>query len=580
MSDTVSLMFGPWVPDFANVPVPVSSAVMEVPAADCSNVYFANGRYQSLPGSVAQGTALPGQCLGAITVIDQEGSPQIYAGTATKLYWWNGAGWTDVSNGFTFLAASWSFAQFGSDVLACFAPPQDSQIYDIWYGTVSTRYLTMPIGGTGFSIPNGVIAGSVVGVVNQFAVIGDVWVDVDYMPLGNGNGVQTVFTTTLTQTPIAPCYVYAGQISAGIGESGPLVACLDNGAGAFAVTGMTGTINYNTGLITLTFTTPPPTGSVVQATYLQSFPYRVQWSAIANDSSFPTPLTQAALAAQSSYEDLSADFGRVQAIIGFPQYGVVLQRSGITRMTYVGGDVVFSFAPYEKKHGAVSRLAIVVVGNVIYYVSDEGFYATDGNSAFSIGTTENGSVGVDQWFKDNVNPAAIQNISAGYDFNTRCVVFAIPTGSNMLPDTLVFYSPASTQWTKAAVPVELVFADYNSAGQHRLGMFNQAHTFATLSGPTMAGYVESADVFWPDGNTRYTFGIKPVIACTDTPTARAGVRSTMDEAIRYTPDVARDKFTKVCNVTAHGMNTRVRVSSTAFSTLTGAQLITDDGGPF
>lgn len=47
----IALQFGPWAPDLANVPVqvPDNQGPMVVPCADCSNVYFANGAYQSIP---------------------------------------------------------------------------------------------------------------------------------------------------------------------------------------------------------------------------------------------------------------------------------------------------------------------------------------------------------------------------------------------------------------------------------------------------------------------------------------------------------------------------------------------------
>lgn len=579
MAQPLTLMFGPWVPDVTDMPIPVSQAVMMVPLADCENVYYVNGNYQSLPTAVKQGAALPGQCLGAFTAIDQEGKPQIYAGTQTNLYHWNGASWDDVSGGQTFFAASWSFSQFGPDINATFAPPQDSVIYNIWYGVIGTRFQTMAIGGAGFSSPASSASGSVNGVVNQFAIVGDVWnaAPTGFTVLGAGNGVTTTFSVTLPNVPLAPFYVYGGSFPTG--DTGTLISCLDDGEGVLSTPGMTGTVNYTTGLLTLSFTVAPPAGNNVQALYLTAIPYRVQWSAIGDQTQWPAPLTNAALAAQSGYEDLTASFGNVQGIVGFPQFGIVFQRFGITRMTYVGGDVVFAFAPYEFKHGAINRNCMLQLGTLVYYVTDEGFYVTDGNSASSIGTSPDGSIGIDQWFKSNVNQAALSTISAGYDAGTRCVKFSIPTGTNALPDTLLIYNPAMRRWTKAAIPTELVWAD-NTGTTHSIGIFDQSHTYAKLSGPTQAGYLETVDVLFPDGMTRYTTGVRPIIKCADVPTARVGVRADPNEAVKYSEDSTRDPFTKICGVFTHGMQTRARVSSAAASSISGAILYQEEGGPF
>jgi hypothetical protein len=583
MPDLLSVMFGPWVPDVANIPVPVSATVMEVPVADCLNVYFANGNYRSLPTAVEQGTPLPAQCLGCFTAIDQEGSPQVYAGTRTHLYHWNGSGWTDVSGGQTFFAAAWSFAQFGPFIIAAFTPPQVSVLYSFWFGTVGTRFQSMAIGGSAFAPPTGSPSGSVVGVINQFAVLGDIWsppsgsVSTEsFVEIGVGNNVQTTFTTTLTNVPLAPFYVYAGSFASG---PYPTIACVDNGEGVFSTPGMTGTVNYVTGVVTLTFTLPPTPTDYIQVFALNSFPYRVQWSAIGDQTQWPTPLTNAALAVQAGYEDLTADFGQVQYIAGFPQFGIVFQRFGITRMTYVGGSVVFTFAPYEKKHGALNRNCVIAVDQTVYFVSDEGFYSTDGNSVTPIGTSADQTVGIDQWFKTNVNQAALGAISAGYDANTRSVMFAVPTGANTLPDTLLLYNPVMQRWTKAAIAVELLWAD-NTGAKHQIGIIDQAHTYATLTGSTQAGYVESCDLTWPDGMTRYAVDVRPIIACTDTPTAQIGTRNAMDLPVKYSRDQARNKLTKLCSIRAHGQFTRVRISSSAAAALTGAGIYSQTGGPF
>jgi len=88
-----------------------------------------------------------------------------------------------------------------------------------------------------------------------------------------------------------------------------------------------------------------------------SHPYRVQWSALANAAQWPQPLTQAARAAQSGYQDCYGQYGNVQYIAQGEEFGMIFQERGIVRMQYIGGDVVFEFYTFERKRGLVTPRA-------------------------------------------------------------------------------------------------------------------------------------------------------------------------------------------------------------------------------
>jgi hypothetical protein len=75
--------------------------------------------------------------------------------------------------------------------------------------------------------------------------------------IGAGNGSTTVFTGTLT-TPVLP-----GSVLLNIGA----VTASDNGAGAISGAGISGSINYATGAISVTYSTAPATGVAVLVDY-------------------------------------------------------------------------------------------------------------------------------------------------------------------------------------------------------------------------------------------------------------------------------------------------------------------------
>ena len=75
---------------------------------------------------------------------------------------------------------------------------------------------------------------------------------------GTGNGSNTAFTANLGYTPVRP-----GTIAIVAGD----VLATDDGNGAITGTGVTGTINYETGTVTVEFTAAPATGVAVLVDY-------------------------------------------------------------------------------------------------------------------------------------------------------------------------------------------------------------------------------------------------------------------------------------------------------------------------
>jgi len=111
--------------------------------------------------------------------------------------------------------------------------------------------------------------------------------------------------------------------------------------------------------------------------------YRLQWSAIGNAESWPTPGSASALSTQAGEQDLLSDLGDIRGIIGGEKFGLIFQKYGITRMTYVGGSAVFQFDTFEKKEGLNHFLGAIVgspvlVNGITYFLNRNGVFATDG----------------------------------------------------------------------------------------------------------------------------------------------------------------------------------------------------------
>jgi hypothetical protein len=486
-----------------------------------------------------------------------------------------------------FNATFWSYASLGPYLAAI--PYTNNSV-------LTGPYLWSNQGqNNSLNIPNGAPGCRVGAAVGQFLMLGDLYQGA-LQQLFTGNGSQTTFSGSVPAPLLA-----TGAIS---DQQNLLTGAFANGI----VTGTgylsSGTINYTTGALALTFGTAPPSNDNVYCAYTQVAPYRVQWSAIGDPTNWPVPLTQAALAVQSGYQDLQADLGQVMFIAGYPLYALIFQRFGITLATYVGGSVVFSFAPYEFTRGVIAHGAAVQVGPIVFFLADDGFYATDGANVIPIGTSQDNSSGIDNWFWNNVNQNALEAIRAGYDATKRCIFFAIPTGTNTLPDTLLSYNPAAKKWTRSNVACETIWTFDNGQDafpptRQTLGLIDQTHTPNTLTGSPMTGYLEHCDLYFVDAQRRLTTGVRPIAnqsaalltevsgiidtesgspLGTDPPSVMVGVRDSVDDIVNYGGNYQPDSFSRIAPALSSGIYTRMRVTSSSATALKGGTLYIETEG--
>jgi len=479
MSAPYVVSFGPWVPDGVNSVYEYDGqySATEVPLSDISNVIYYNGAYRNIKSgaAVAAGSSLGSACLGAYAAIDSGGAQALYAGDATNLYSWDGSAWTSVGSGYS--ASKWRFAQFNNCINATNGVDQIQG---------------QSIGGGAFgNLATGAPTGNVLGVVNQFLIVGDI--------------TATAQTQSVYSDPTATAY-----------------------------------------------------------------PNRIHWSALGNDANWPTPLTTDAYAFQAGYQDMEGLYGPVMFIGGLEQYGVVMQKTGISRMSYVGGDQVFSFEPFERKRGLVTQDAACQVGRYIFFLADDGFYYTDGSSVQSIGQGV-----IDDWFWENVNASQIDSITAGYDSNSRSVYFSIPTGVNTSPDTLLSYNPEEKKWCKSSIPAGIVFTDFDGT-RHTLGLFDSSGVYQRLTGAALSGYMETYDLAFTDSMRRLITGIKPNTG--GSPTCRAGSRVSLQDSVSYTADVPTDSFTGVSPIISGGTYNRIRVTASNLAPAYGAVIYANTEG--
>lgn len=106
----LTIPFGPWVPDrpdYGGTQTMTAQGV--IPAAS---------GFRPFRSGLPNGQALPGRCMGAVMVHGDGDTVFTVAGTATGLYVRANYGWEEKGGGYTLEAGSWSFAQYGTVIVA------------------------------------------------------------------------------------------------------------------------------------------------------------------------------------------------------------------------------------------------------------------------------------------------------------------------------------------------------------------------------------------------------------------------------------------------------------------------------
>ena len=127
-------------------------------------------------------------------------------------------------------------------------------------------------------------------------------------------------------------------------------------------------------------------------------PNLVQWSDINQEDNWkPGQQSQA----DSQY---LADGGAIQNITG-GEIGIIFLENAVYRMSYVGSPLFFQFDKLSTT-GCFEGKSCIEDNGTSYYLSNDGFYMTDGNSVKAIGTNK-----VDEWFLANANLKELPTMS-------------------------------------------------------------------------------------------------------------------------------------------------------------------------
>ena len=257
--------------------------------------------------------------------------------------------------------------------------------------------------------------------------------------------------------------------------------------------------------------------------YQSSYPNRVQWSALGDESSWTTSATT-----QADFQDIP-DGGSVVGVTG-GEFGLVFMDRAIHRMSYIGSPLVFQFDNISRNLGCYEANSIIQYGGTAFFLGDDGFYACDGQNVIPIGSEK-----VNRFFFDNVEESTLYLMSAAADPIKKLIIWAYASNSSATPDSLLIYNYQTQKWSSGTTSVDRIASTSTPAvtleGMDVYGNLDTILTsfdsrlwlggklqlagvdgakIVTFSGANATAYLETGDIEVPGATSSITM-VKPIV---------------------------------------------------------------------
>ena len=304
-------------------------------------------------------------------------------------------------------------------------------------------------------------------------------------------------------------------------------------------------------------------------------PSRVAWGPIGNPEGAWTP----SVTTQADFQDLASG-GDITGVVG-GEYGSILCRSAVHRMTYVGTPTIFRFDEVSRNTGCVAPGSVATYGRITIFLSEDGFVLFDGQQLLPIGANK-----VDQWFTDYANPGGFARISATMDPDRKLYLCAFPSEGQDNPQTILVYNWELNRWSYVqqscealvrllspgytleqltdlsssleALPASLDSREWQG-GAITLGAFDTSHRFGPFGGSIKEAVIVTAEAQLHEPARAFVSGVRPVID--GGASVALGTRDRPDETVTWTADQAVNARTHVANFRSDARYHRARVTT-------------------
>ena len=272
---------------------------------------------------------------------------------------------------------------------------------------------------------------------------------------------------------------------------------------------------------------------------------KVRWSAFRDHTAWTNGTDQAG-------EQPMLTGGAVQYIAG-GEYGIILQRERIVRMTRTGDAAApFQFDEISVNYGCADGATVAQSGRTVFFYSDRGFMGLDdGQVLRNIGSEK-----VDRAFADTVSRNSLNTIYTAVDPQNKIVVWGVP-GS---PGQLWIYNFELDRWSTGTLSFSGIFPGFTtsyttddiaslgytytddavlgtmlvddpswSGGAPRLYLIDTARKAGTLTGSTLAADFEMGYNEIIPGRQARVRSIRPVTDAISGMTARINAKLRMGD---------------------------------------------------
>ena len=254
-----------------------------------------------------------------------------------------------------------------------------------------------------------------------------------------------------------------------------------------------------------------------------TFPNRVQWSALGDESSWANSATT-----QADFQDIP-DGGSVVGVTG-GEFGLVFLDRAIHRMSYAGSPLVFQFDNISRNLGCYEANSIIQYGGTSFFLASDGFYACDGQQIIPIGNEK-----VNRYFYSDAEESLLNLMSVAVDPFRKLIVWSYASTSSAVPDKLLIFNFQTNKWSSGTTSVSRVASSSSPAftleGLDVFGNLEQISSsfddrvwlggkmqFAgvknakiiTFSGAPMTATIETGDIEVPGTTSAITIA-KPIV---------------------------------------------------------------------
>lgn len=231
------------------------------------------------------------------------------------------------------------------------------------------------------------------------------------------------------------------------------------------------------------------------------------------------------------------DGGEAVAIVG-GEYGIILQKRAIRRVTYVGGDTIFQFDVISHDVGCVAQGSVCNVDRMIFFLSERGFHMCDGESVFPIADEK-----FNRWFFGTYSREDIQGMWAAVDPRRSLAMWALP-GS---PGRIICYNWVLKRASVVSLDVWGLFSGFTAntaldslgnvdalsgslddpiyAGGNPLALVvDSTSVLGALAGPSLSATLTIANIEPTPGRRSRIRSLRPI---TDATTASSSINARM-----------------------------------------------------